>query len=133
MSAVQQPGLGSATDLIDRERVMPRLDRRWRVVCDVSFLTPDRGASARVGGDRVAVFRLSSGELRAIDDFDPFSGAYVLSRGIVGDADGEPTVASPVYKQRFSLRTGVCLDDPTGQVGTWEVRLNRGRIEVAVP
>jgi nitrite reductase (NADH) small subunit len=133
VSAVQQPRLGGATAVIDLERRMPRLDRRWRVVCDAGFLTPDRGASARVGGDRVAVFRLASGELRAVDDLDPFSGAYVLSRGIVGDADGEPTVASPVYKQRFSLRSGVCLDDPSAQLRTWDVRLNRGRIEVAVP
>ncbi len=52
-------------------------------------------------------------QLHAVDNVDPFSGASVLSRGIVGDAGGVPTVASPVYKQRFDLRTGRCLDDPS--------------------
>ena len=33
-----------------------------------------------------------------------------MSRGIVGDRQGVPTVASPMYKQVFDLRTGACLD-----------------------
>src|SRR3546814_4339191 len=95
-----------------------------------------------VGGTQVAVFRVewcltpfdagSSEAVLAIEDLDPFSGAAVLSRGIVGDVDGEPVVASPVYKQRFSLHTGACLDDPTVTVRTWDARIREGRIEVAV-
>lgn len=113
--------------------LLERYTRPWRVVCGVDRLIPGRGAAAKVAGSQVAVFRLASGEILVVDDLDPFSGAHVLSRGIVGDADGEPTVASPVYKQRFSLRTGVCIDEPTVTVGTWRARVHNGRIEVAVP
>ena len=110
-----------------------RVGHRWRVVCPASRLTPERGVAARVAGTQVAVFLLQDATVLAIDDVDPFSGASVLSRGLVGDVAGEPTVASPLLKQRFSLRTGACLDDPSVVVRTWPVRVNAGRVEVAVP
>lgn len=106
---------------------------RWEVVCAVGGLTPDRGVAALVAGQQVAVFLLADGQVFALDDVDPFSGAAVLSRGLVGDVDGAPTVASPVYKQRFELRTGRCLDDSTLSVRTWEARVNGGFVEVALP
>ncbi|MGH9273543.1 MAG: nitrite reductase small subunit NirD [Acidimicrobiales bacterium] len=127
----------SLLNLIEAEAVdalVPlRVGRRWRVVCPLERLTPARGVAARVAGTQVAVFLLPSGELLAIDDLDPFSGASVLSRGLVGDVSGEPTVASPVYKQRFLLRTGRCIEDPSVSVVTWPVRIRGGRVEVAVP
>jgi NAD(P)H-dependent nitrite reductase small subunit len=51
--------------------------------------------------------------VHAIGNHDPFSRANVLSRGIVGDLKGELVVASPVYKQHFSLASGRCLEDPS--------------------
>ena len=106
---------------------------RWVTVCPTGHVTPERGVAARVGDDLVAVFLLADGSAFAIDHRDPFSDAHVMSRGIVGDADGTPTVASPVYKQRFDLRTGQCLDDAAVNVRTWPVRLHDGHVEVAVP
>ena len=104
---------------------------RWEAICTTGRLTPDRGVAALVDGEQVAVFLLADGSAFAIDDRDPFTGAHVLSRGIVGDADGTPTVASPVYKQRFDLRTGQCLEDPAVSVRTWSVRLEGDWVEVA--
>jgi NAD(P)H-dependent nitrite reductase small subunit len=106
---------------------------RWRAVCPVGRLTPGRGVAALVDGDQVAVFLLASGEVLAIDDRDPCSGVDVLSRGLVGDVAGEPTVASPLYKQRFELRTGRCLDDDSVFVQTWVVRVRDGQVEVEGP
>jgi nitrite reductase (NADH) small subunit len=104
----------------------------FRPVCPLTRLTPDRGVAALVEGRAVAVFRLADGELAAIDNLDPISGASVLSRGIVGDADGRPTVASPIYKQRFDLRSGRCLDDETKAVEVHEVRDEAGVVSVRV-
>ena len=106
---------------------------QWVAVCGAAQLTPERGRAARVGDELVAVFVLADGAVFAIDDRDPFTGAQVMSRGIVGDAGGTPTVASPVYKQRFDLRTGQCLDDDTVAVRAWPVRLHGGQVEVGVP
>lgn len=106
---------------------------RWQAVCSPDLLTPNRGVAALVDGEQVALFLLPSGELLAVDNLDPFSGAAVLSRGLVGEVAGAPTVASPVYKQRFDLRTGRCIEDPLVGVRTWPVRLGAVSIEVAAP
>jgi nitrite reductase (NADH) small subunit len=101
----------------------------WFDVCTVEDLIADGGVCARVGAEHVALF-LVADVLYAIGNVDPFSGASVLSRGIVGDRGGVPKVASPVYKQSFELRTGVCMDDPTVRVAVWDVRVSAGRVEV---
>jgi nitrite reductase (NADH) small subunit len=106
---------------------------RWTSICGVDRMVPDRGVAALVDGRQVAVFLLATGELLAVDNIDPFSGAAVLSRGLVGDVDGTPTVASPVYKQRFDLRSGRCLDDDGVRVATWPVRKGGGVVEVGSP
>jgi nitrite reductase (NADH) small subunit len=79
-------------------------------VCPSARLTVNRGVAALIAGRAVALFALPDGTVAAIDNLDPCSGASVLSRGIVGEVDGAFTVASPLYKQRFDLRTGCCLD-----------------------
>ncbi|MFC6884396.1 MULTISPECIES: nitrite reductase small subunit NirD [Actinomadura] len=107
---------------------------RWHDVCAYADLTPERGACAFVEGTQVALFRTHDGALHAVANLDPFSGAQVLSRGILGTRDGAPTVASPMYKQVFDLRTGVCLDDPRVALPTFPVRRGAGgdRVEVAL-
>jgi nitrite reductase (NADH) small subunit len=102
----------------------------WVEVCPLDRLTPNRGVAALVGGRALALFLLADGSLHAIDNIDPISGASVLSRGIVGDADGSPTVASPMYKQRFDLRSGRCLDRDHTTVATHDVRERDGNVEV---
>lgn len=107
-----------------------QLQRRWRVVCRYDDLVPERGVAALIDGVAVAVFRTHDGAVHALSNMDPFSGASVLSRGIVGDREGRPTVASPIYKQAFELATGVCLDDPGVVVATYPVRVVNGVVEV---
>lgn len=102
-------------------------------MCAYDWLIPGRGVAALVAGQTVAVFRLDTGEVCAVDDVDPFSAASVLSRGLVGEVDGEATVASPVYKQRFVLGSGRCLDDETVSLRTWPARVRDGQVEVAAP
>ena len=102
----------------------------WTKVCALDLLAVDRGAAALVEGHQVAVFRLASGDIYAIDHQDPFSGANVLARGLVGTRGDVPTVASPVYKQVFDLTTGICLDDESVAVRSWPVRVVAGIVEI---
>ena len=102
----------------------------WVDICAVDDLTVGRGACALVGDHQVALFRIAGDEIYAISNFDPFSQAYVLSRGLVGSRQGVPKVASPMYKQSFDLRTGACLDDESIVVETFAVRVRDGRVEV---
>ena len=105
----------------------------WVDVCPLEKLIPGRGVCALVGELQVAVFRIAGEEIYAISNFDPFSRAFVLSRGIVGSKAERLKVASPIYKQSFDLVTGVCLDDATVTLPTYEVRILGGMVQVAGP
>ena len=105
--------------------------QQWVDVCAVEVLPPNQGVCALVGGEQVALFNsLSTESLYAVGNFDPFSEANVLSRGIIGDLKGEPVVASPIYKQHFSLKSGICQEDATVTIATYPVRVNEGRVEI---
>lgn len=104
----------------------------WVTVCDYESLQPERGVAALVAGLPVAIFRTHDGSVYALGNVDPIAGASVLSRGIVGDRGGVPTVASPLHKQAYDLRTGECLDQPGVRVRTFPVRYRSGVVEVGV-
>ncbi|WP_069886683.1 nitrite reductase small subunit NirD [Streptomyces luteocolor] len=96
----------------------------WFAVCARARLTPGRGLAALLpDGRQAALFLDREGRAYAIDNRDPFTGAAVLSRGLLGSADGRPFVASPLLKQRFDLETGRCLDDEEVSVAVHPVRI----------
>ena len=99
-------------------------------VCRLDDIVPDTGVAALVGGEQVAVFRIDQA-IYVIGNRDPFSGANVLSRGIVGDLNGELVVASPVYKQHFSLLTGRCIEDPSVSVPVYRAQVEGADIQIA--
>jgi NAD(P)H-dependent nitrite reductase small subunit len=100
---------------------------KWSRVCTVNDILPDAGVCVDLEGRQIAVFRIDDW-VYAIDNFDPVSQVNVLSRGIVGDIGGELVVASPIYKQHFSLATGRCLEDAQHSVATYPVRLVDGQV-----
>ena len=102
----------------------------WTAVCRLQDIVPSTGVCALVAGRQVAVFRLDDDSLYAIDNCDPFSRANVLSRGIVGDLNGELVVASPVYKQHFSLMTGRCIEDSSVSVPVYRARVEGADIQI---
>ncbi len=102
----------------------------WTAVCRYRDLQPERGVAALIGGVQLALFRTFDGTVYVTGNQDPFTGAYVLSRGIVGSRGEIPTVASPLHKQVFDLRTGTCLDDETAAAGSYDVRIRDGLVEV---
>jgi len=106
----------------------------WTRVCALTDLIPDRGVAALLEHDeQVAIFLTADGAVHALSNVDPFSGAAVLSRGLVGDLGGVPIVASPMHKQHFDLRTGVCVDDAAVSVAVYPVRVDDGAILVGRP
>jgi nitrite reductase (NADH) small subunit len=103
----------------------------WIKICKTNEILPNCGVAALVSGLQVAIFHLNSG-FYAISDYDPFSGAYVLSRGIIGDRAGMIKVSSPIYKQSFSLLTGECLDDPSVKLPTYPVRVMDDEVYISI-
>nr|WP_083391102.1 nitrite reductase small subunit NirD [Parafrankia soli] len=104
----------------------------WDSVCGSRDLPVERGVAALLGDVQVAIFRTYDGALFAVGNQDPFTGAFVLSRGIVGSRGETPTVASPLHKQVFDLRTGRCLDSDGVVIPTYPVRERDGYVEVHV-
>ena len=85
----------------------------------------------QLGAQHVAVFRVGTDRVYAIDNVDPRSGASVMARGLVGSLGERVVVASPLYKQHGDLATGECLEDPALSVAVHPVRVEGGRVWVA--
>jgi nitrite reductase (NADH) small subunit len=100
------------------------VNEQWFAVCDRDRLEPGRGLAALLpDGRQAALFADRRGNLYAVENRDPFTGAYVLSRGLLGStAEGRAYVASPLLKQRFDLASGSCLDDDEVSVAAFAVR-----------
>ena len=102
----------------------------WQAVCRVAELEVERGATALVHGQAVAIFRTHDDTVYALGNHDPFAKASVLARGIVGTRGDVPFVASPMHKHAFDLRTGRCLDDETHSVPVYDVVVEDGVVLV---
>ncbi|MDM0014537.1 nitrite reductase small subunit NirD [Variovorax sp. J22P168] len=105
----------------------------WTAVCSTTEILPDTGVCALVEGRHVAIFRVGRAQdFYAIDNVDPKAGASVLSRGLVGSIGERIVVASPLYKNHFDLRSGECIEAPEHSVRAHAVRVDEGRVLVAL-
>ena len=115
---------------------MSTATQTWTDICAVDDILPSTGVCALVDTRHVAVFRLhtvdGSDRFFAIDNVDPKSGASVLSRGLLGSVGDRVVVASPLYKNHFDLLTGECLEAPEQSVRAHGVRVDGGRVSVAL-
>lgn len=105
-------------------------------VCEITDLEVERGRAALIGGEQVALFLMPDGSVHAVDNLDPYSGAHVISRGIVGTRGDAPTVASPLHKQVFDLRTGICVETQgkaDAALRVWPVHVIDGVVHVEIP
>ncbi|PLA74965.1 nitrite reductase (NAD(P)H) small subunit [Hydrogenovibrio sp. SC-1] len=101
----------------------------FRKVCQVSDLVSNSGVAALIESQQVALFYVED-EVFALSNYDPVGQANVLSRGMVGDLKGELMVASPLQKQHYSLKTGICLDDETVSISKFETKIENQSVWV---
>ncbi|MBT0586031.1 nitrite reductase small subunit NirD [Alteromonas oceanisediminis] len=109
---------------------------QWFEVCGVDDLVLNSGVCAMVNGCQVALFCVAASaelntqsvQLFAVGNDDPIGKAAVLYRGIVGSVDDHFVVASPLYKQRYHLSTGDCLDNPDIAIPTYPAKIENGRV-----
>lgn len=102
----------------------------WQPVCRMAELEVERGATALVHGQALAIFRTADNTVYALGNYDPFAKATGLARGIVGVRDEVPFVASPLHRHAFDLRTGECLEDPGVHVPVYAVKVVEGVVLV---
>jgi nitrite reductase (NADH) large subunit len=114
--------------LADHEREQAEV-LQWVAVGRVGDFPVDGGATVKYGKSQLAVFNLASrNEWYATQNMCPHRKAFVLSRGILGDAAGEPKVACPLHKKTFSLNTGESL-----QGEEYRIRVVGDEVELQLP
>ncbi len=84
-----------------------------KILCGTRDLVANSGVCALHNEQQIALFYLPDTEEKifGLGNWDPLGKANVISRGIVGSVGDELVVASPLYKQHFSLKTGACLEE----------------------
>ena len=104
----------------------------WVEVCALDDITPNTGVAALIENQQIALFRVGHEKrVYALSNQDPFSKAFVMSRGILGDLQGERVVASPIYKQHFSLATGRCLEDKDQKLLVFPSKIENGKVWIS--
>lgn len=98
----------------------------WVTVCQIDDLVDNSGVCALINDQQVAIFKLNSAndeQVVAFSNWDPIGKANVMYRGLVGSIDNKTVVASPLYKQRYCVTTGNCVDDETQSVTVYAARI----------
>lgn len=113
------------------------MSKVWVTLCQETDLVVGSGVCALLEAagqaQQVAIFReVADGPVYVISNYDPLGGANVLSRGIIGSLGDKLVVASPLYKQHFSLEDGQCLEDPSVRVPAWPARVVEGQVQIQV-
>ena len=104
----------------------------WHSLVPYDRLPIDRGVCVLVAGSQVALVRTSAGQVHAVDNLDPISGAMVMSRGLVGTRGDLDVLISPMHKQAYVLTTGECLDAKDIWLQVHDVRVRDGIVEVGL-
>lgn len=102
----------------------------WIPVCLVASLEPFWGEAVLVGAQQFALFLFPDGDLHAVSNGDPATGACVMSRGIVGSKGARRTIASPLHKEVYDLATGECLSGADYFLPVVPVRIVDGTVEL---
>jgi nitrite reductase (NADH) large subunit len=106
----------------------------WVRVGAVADFPRDGGAAIKYGGVQIAVFNFATrGEWYACQNMCPHKKAFVLSRGILGDAAGVPKVACPLHKKTFSLVSGESLQQEEYRIRTFPVRVEGDQVYLDLP
>jgi nitrite reductase (NADH) small subunit len=108
------------------------IEKTWQTICHKDDLVKNSGVCALLENkEQIAIFKVKD-EVFTVGNWDPIGEANVLYRGLIGDSKGEIYVASPLYKQRFLLNNGKCLDDETAAIKAYDTRLENDQVQVLV-
>ena len=105
----------------------------WIKVAKCSDFVENGGGCIKHGELQIAVFNFKGKDWYAVQNMCPHTNQMVLSRGLIGDANGEPKVACPLHKNTFSLASGTHLGgQPEYQLTTYPVKEEAGDIYIGI-
>ncbi|MEO9945281.1 nitrite reductase small subunit NirD [Paraglaciecola sp.] len=105
----------------------------WITVCSDADLVNNSGVCALVNKQQIAIYKIKSGndeQVFASSNWCPFGKANVLYRGLLGSVEDKKVIISPLYKQRFCLETGACLDDEEVNLRVYPVRIEQNQVQL---
>lgn len=103
----------------------------WYKAAKTSHFPENGGAAVLIESKQIAVFNFTSkGEWYATQNLCPHRFEMVLSRGLIGDAAGEPKVVCPLHKNSFSLETGMCLSGAPYKIEVYAVKIEDGYVYI---
>jgi nitrite reductase (NADH) small subunit len=106
---------------------------KWHKAIKVEDMTEDAGTCIKYNEEQIAVFYFKKrDEWYATQNLCPHKMQMILSRGMIGDKNGEPKVACPFHKKTFSLKSGECLSGEEYTIKTYPVKVEDGYVYVGV-
>ncbi|CAE8663916.1 unnamed protein product [Polarella glacialis] len=113
-------------------------DWEWIFAGDAAEFPRNGGLAVKHGSQELAVFYLpaqsSSDQWMATQNICPHKQSRTISRGLTGElASGMLTLADPVYKTTYDLRSGAGIGNPNFNLSTFQTKVEDGRVLVKVP
>jgi nitrite reductase (NADH) small subunit len=119
------------SNLITHQVVEPGKVKIWFKAAAVEKFPNNGGACVKYKDKQIAVFNFTrEGTWYACQNLCPHKMEMVLSRGMVGEDQGEPKVACPLHKNSFSLKTGKHLNGDLDGIATYPVKIEDGFVYI---
>lgn len=109
------------------------ISNNWITVCSDTDLVTNSGVCALLNDQQIALFKIKSvndEQLFAVSNWDPIGKANVLYRGLLGSVQDSKVIISPLYKQRYCLVSGQCLDDDAIKLTVYPVRIEHSQVQL---
>ncbi|MES2730559.1 MAG: nitrite reductase small subunit NirD [Bacteroidota bacterium] len=105
----------------------------WFKAAPVESFPENGGACVKYKDTQIAVFNFTKrNEWYASQNLCPHKMQMILSRGMIGDAAGDPKVACPYHKKTFSLQTGENLNGDDYQITVYPVKVEDGYVYIGI-
>jgi nitrite reductase (NADH) small subunit len=96
----------------------------WFRAASVNDFPENGGACVKYKDRQIAVFNFTrENTWYACQNVCPHKLEMVLSRGMIGDAEGIPKIACPMHKKTFSLETGENLNGDLEAIATYPIKI----------
>lgn len=103
----------------------------WFKAASLEKFPKDGGVCVKYKDLQIAVFNFErKDEWYACQNVCPHKLEMVLSRGMIGDANGIPKVACPMHKKSFSLETGENLNGELEAIATYPVKIENNFVYI---
>ncbi|MEP3837615.1 MAG: nitrite reductase small subunit NirD [Algibacter sp.] len=96
----------------------------WFKAANINDFPKDGGACVKYKDLQIAVFNFNRLKTwYACQNLSPYKEEMVLSRGMIGDHNGEPMVACPLHKKTYSLETGENLNGDLEPIALYPIKI----------